>query len=318
MTDVTDPQARAWFLFAQFHVAEHTRLANSDTDQLFPEYVREVFAAREKYLDRRIKGLHLITYSMPTTISSLQNRGIVPVDAIFHGSHLVSQSTVAAVFAGIAGLTTIWGALCYGHGEIWPSLNEHAAFIAFLRGSSRGGIDPTLMIRVDFRGDSEAVQPVLRREEKQVKAWKFEAAIDAAFHPALIDVLGEISSDYFRLQILHRIKNWEELKKVWDLVSYSVQRYTLSSHTKGPVSVLGIFRNVHSQRRTAVEGIFSGIPGLTVKWTAIDVSRGGTLASNAEYQEYLAASTKDSMNQDPKLRIRVDVNGSTDAPPKKG
>ena len=65
-SSATDPQARAWFLCAQFHVAEHTRLANSDTDQLFPDYVREIFATREKYLDKRMKGLHLITYSMPS------------------------------------------------------------------------------------------------------------------------------------------------------------------------------------------------------------------------------------------------------------
>ena len=161
-----DTSARAWHLFAQFHVAEHTRLADPETDQLFPDYVREIFAARAKYLDRRIKGLHLITYSMPTTLSSLQNRGVVPVEAIFHGSHLVSQRTFEDVFAGLAGLTTYWGALYYGRDETWPSLNEHAAFIAFLRESSRGGIDPTLMFRVDFRGDSEARQQVLLQEEK--------------------------------------------------------------------------------------------------------------------------------------------------------
>ena len=54
-SSVTDARARAWFLVAEFDVAEHTRLTNSDTDQLFPEYVREVFSAREKYLDARIK-----------------------------------------------------------------------------------------------------------------------------------------------------------------------------------------------------------------------------------------------------------------------
>ena len=75
--------------------------------------------------------------------------------------------------------------------------------------------------------------------------------------------------------------------------------------------MIGVFRNVHSQRRTAVQGLLSGIPGLTVNWTAIHVSRGGTLESNAEYQAFLASSTKESMNRDPNLRIRVDVNGRT-------
>ncbi len=97
MADATDPQARAWFLVAQFHVSEHVHLVNFDTDQIFPEYVRELFAANEKYLDTRIKGLHLITYSVPTTLSSLEDRGVVPVDAIFQGPHLISHRTVEAV-----------------------------------------------------------------------------------------------------------------------------------------------------------------------------------------------------------------------------
>ena len=131
-SSATDPQARAWFLTAYFDVAKHTRLANSDTDQIFPEYVRQVFAAREKYLDSRIKGLNLISYSIPTTLSSLRNRGVVPVEAIFHGSHLVSQRTIETIFERIDGLTVYWGALCYGQGQTWSSLNEHAAFITFL------------------------------------------------------------------------------------------------------------------------------------------------------------------------------------------
>ena len=104
-SSATDPRARAWFLTVKFDVAVHTRLTNPDKDQIFPDYVRQVFAAREKYLDSRIKGLQLITYSMPTTLSSLQNQDAVPVDAIFHGSHLVSQRTMETVFDRIEGLT---------------------------------------------------------------------------------------------------------------------------------------------------------------------------------------------------------------------
>ncbi len=72
-TSATNQQARAWYLYAEFDVAKHTRLANSDTDQIITGYVREVIAAREQNLDARIKGLDLITYSVPTTLSSLQN-----------------------------------------------------------------------------------------------------------------------------------------------------------------------------------------------------------------------------------------------------
>jgi len=201
----------------------HPRLVNSDTYQILPEYVREVIAARERYLDARIQGLKLITYSMPTTLSSLQNRGVVPVDAIFHGSHQVSQRTVDTVFDGIAGLTSNWEALYYGQGEKWPSLNEHATFIAFLRESSRERVDPTLMLRVDYRGDSEARQPVLRKGEQQARAWKFEALIDAAHHPDIIADHGEIFSEYFRLLLIQRIENWETKKRhgIWFRTQYS-------------------------------------------------------------------------------------------------
>jgi hypothetical protein len=51
-SSATDPRAserraRAWYLFAQFDVVMHPRLANSDKDQVLPEYVREVIAARD-------------------------------------------------------------------------------------------------------------------------------------------------------------------------------------------------------------------------------------------------------------------------------
>ncbi len=69
--------------------------------------------------------------------------------------HLVSERTLETVFDGIACLTAYWAALPYWQGEIWP-LNEHAAFLAFFRESSRGGVDLTLWFRVDFQGDSEA------------------------------------------------------------------------------------------------------------------------------------------------------------------
>jgi hypothetical protein len=98
-----------------------------------------------------------------------------------------------------------------------PSLSEHAAFVAFSRESSHRGVDPTSRFGVDFRGDSEARQPpqsaprtdeqALRKEEQQVRDWKFEALIDAARHPDINDAHGEIFSDYFRLHIIHRIEN---------------------------------------------------------------------------------------------------------------
>jgi hypothetical protein len=56
-----------------------------------------------------------------------------------------------------------------------------------------------------------------------------------------------------------------------------------------------------------------------VNWIAVHVGKGGSLASKTEYQAFFAASTKDEDGADPNQDkwIRVDVQGSSDAAPKK-
>ena len=51
---------------------------------------------------------------------------------------------------------------------------------------------------------------MLRDLAERARAWKFEAVIDAAQHADLINHCGEISSDYFEMQINRRKENWEE------------------------------------------------------------------------------------------------------------
>ena len=107
---------------------------------------------------------------------------------------------------------------------------------------------------------------------------------------------------------------------MWDLVSYSVQQNIISEHEGDPVTVVGYFRHaLHGIRRKEVQTLLDGIPGLTVNWIAVHVGKGGSLASNTEYQEFLAASTKDTDGVDSNLnqRIRVDVLGNSDASPQK-
>ena len=319
-TSFQPPRARAWFLIAQFDVAVHMRFANSNTDQIFPEYIRELIDSRRSYLDSRLKGMNFISYSVPRTLSSLQNRGVVTMDGIFHGSHVVSQHTVQGLFDSVDGLTASWGALYFGPGEAWPSLNDHAAYKTYLRESSLGGLNPALMFRVDYRGVSEAMQPTIWREEARAKAWRFEAKIDAVQHVDLFHDWGEIRSDYFHLNILQRITNWETIQKVWDLISYSVQRNIISEHARDSVPVVGYFRHVsHGIRQKEVQSMLDGIPGLTVNWHAVRLGHGSSLASNTDYQEFLAASTKaeDGADSNQNLWIRVDVQGSSDAAPKK-
>ena len=238
------PRARAWYLIAEFDVVVHPRLVNSETNQIFPEYIRGLIDSRVSYLNSNLKGMNFISYSVPKTLSSAQSRGVVPMDGIFHGSHVVAENTVQGLFGSVEGLTTSWGALYFGPGEAWPSLNEHAAFKSFLRESSLGGLNPTLMFRVDYRGVCEAMQPTIRRVEERANTWRFEAKIDAAHHADLVHDRIEIRSDHFHQNILCRITNWETIKKAWDLVSYSVQRNIISEHARDPVPVVGYFRHV--------------------------------------------------------------------------
>jgi hypothetical protein len=129
-----EQQARAWFLLAQFDVAVHTRLANSATDQIFPEYVRELLDARKTYRAARLKGLVLFTYSMQMSLSSLpdgNDKGIVVMQGILHGPRLVLEHAVQGLFGSVHGLTTHWAPLYFGQGQAYPSLNEHATFKRF-------------------------------------------------------------------------------------------------------------------------------------------------------------------------------------------
>ncbi len=60
-------------------------------------------------------------------------------------------------------------------------------------------------------------------------------------------------------------------------------------------------------RRSALQDILDKIPGITVEWTAMQLGRGHTLASNAEYQAFLEGSNKEKdgadSNPNPKLNI---------------
>ena len=71
--------ARAWVLNAAFDIAEHPQLADPDTNQIFPKYVEGIFRGRDPYLTNNMKGTTLISFSMPTDLSSLSNRDVVPV-----------------------------------------------------------------------------------------------------------------------------------------------------------------------------------------------------------------------------------------------
>ncbi len=104
-------RSRTWLLHAEFAVAGHPRIANNQTDQIFPEYVRQCFHSSASYFEKHVTGLILLSFSLPTTLSSLCDREVVPVIAILYDSHKVCASTVEKVFCKVGGLTTRWAVL---------------------------------------------------------------------------------------------------------------------------------------------------------------------------------------------------------------
>ncbi len=113
--------ACAWLLNAEFDVAEQPQLTKTDSNQILREYLKGIYSGQAPNLAQKMKGMTLISLSMPTDLSSLSNRDVVPVLGIFHGSHAVSKVTVQALFGNIRGVTTTWGDLQFGPGETYRS-----------------------------------------------------------------------------------------------------------------------------------------------------------------------------------------------------
>ena len=106
-------RSRAWFLQAEFHVAGHPQIADIQTEKIFPEYVRNIIATRASYFNKHLKALALLSISMPTDMSSLCNREVVPVFGILYDSRLVFENTVQAIFRGVDGLSATWAPLYF-------------------------------------------------------------------------------------------------------------------------------------------------------------------------------------------------------------
>ena len=113
-------RSRAWFLHADFHVACHPQIVDIQTEQIFPEYVQNIIATRASYFNERMKALVLLSISMPTVMSSLCNREVVPVFGILYDSRLVFENTVQAIFRGVDGLSATWAPLYFGPCTQYP------------------------------------------------------------------------------------------------------------------------------------------------------------------------------------------------------
>ena len=92
-------RARACMLDAVFDVHSHPHLVSTNNDEtaVSQAYVTRIFDGCASYIARTMKGLDLISLSLPTDHSSLPNKNAVPVTAILHGSHEICLQTVQAM-----------------------------------------------------------------------------------------------------------------------------------------------------------------------------------------------------------------------------
>ena len=212
-------RARAWVLDALFDVRSHPHLVSTNNHEtaISPAYVTKIFEGCEKYIARNMKGVDLLSFSLPTDRSSLANKDAVPVVALVHGTREISLSTVQAMFGRSEGLWTSWTPLYFGPGTQYRALEDHAMYKYFLKPSST--FDP---IRVDCIGDSGTRQATLHKNTERSRVWSFAGVIDSAQHPGLFDECA-IRHDYLQ-RIVCGTSVSEQPADAWEIVSYAIQK----------------------------------------------------------------------------------------------
>jgi hypothetical protein len=92
----------------------------------------------------KMKGVDLISFSMPKRRSSLLNKNAVPVLAILHGTHEISLHTVQAMLGQIEAYCSAWAPIYLGPSTLYTALQDHghhAMYKAFLESSSTSQAD---------------------------------------------------------------------------------------------------------------------------------------------------------------------------------
>jgi hypothetical protein len=267
-------------LDAVLDVDSHPHLvnANNHETEISHEYVKRIFQRCDLHRANTLntmKGLDLISFSVPKHRSSLLNRNAVPVTAILHGTHEISLHTVQAMFGRIEGFWSAWKPLYYGPGTLYKALEDHAMYKTFLESSSTSQADPITHIRVDYTGNSGTRQATIAKLKARSRIWKFEGVINFVLQPGLLNE-HEMFHDYLRHQILSGSSGWQQSADAWELVSYAIQKdkrfaafaQCPSLPSGNDVPVHGIF--VHGSRAVRLQSfqsILDGIPGLAVTWT---------------------------------------------------
>jgi hypothetical protein len=132
MTDVRI-RARAWVLDAVIEVASHPHLliVNGDETEISHQYVEKMLKQCESYgvnTLNTMRGLDLISFSIPKLRSSLLYKNSVPLMAILHGKHNISQQTVHEMFCRIQGFYLASTPLYFGPGTMYKTFREHAMY----------------------------------------------------------------------------------------------------------------------------------------------------------------------------------------------
>ena len=303
-------QARAWILDAIIDITLHPLLVNKNSDktEISQEYIRKFFESCNSWIAKTMKGLNLLSFSMPKDRSSLRCMNEVPVVGILHGSHAVSLQTVQAMFGRINGFATAWTPIYFGPGTPCKAFTDHVKYKTFLETSSTVHTDPIANIRVDIIGNSGLMLAPIHKMKERTRLWTFEGTIDSALHRGLVNE-QVLSIDYFRQ---HLLLSWEQTAVDWELVSIAIQKDCSRLNHRDYVPVKGIYvRGSTTVRLQTIHNILDGIPGLKVTWTPVYVGQGASLASSDVYRAFLATSTQDIADPDPNLMIRVDVKGSS-------
>ena len=177
-------QSKAWMFRATFDplmsslihgqrpppIRTHERLElQNGHDEILLNYFRAL-------LEPMSDGLDLLSCTLPKHCSSLSS---VPVTGVLKKSANTRLRTVRSWFAGISGLTLNQATpISPGHGT---SFTKHAIFRDFLDTSSKvyGDLNPNIMMRIDIKGDSDAL-PRKRGFEAGTQGSKTSARADAA------------------------------------------------------------------------------------------------------------------------------------------
>ena len=132
-----------------------------------------------------MRGLDLISFSIPKLRSSLLYTNSVPMTAILHGTHNISQQTVHEMFCRIQGFFIVSTPLHFGPGTLYKTFEEHPMYKTFIDVSSTIQPDPRTNIRVDCKGDSSGKQATIDKYKERTRIWMFDGVISFVRHPGL-------------------------------------------------------------------------------------------------------------------------------------